>query len=122
MRLYLLFYLWHFISGNTVLELFNFYQVDCNFTGFYQLVLYSNGLGETNVSFQINVVDESPTIQTPISTGYSAASTGSQVVSSLPIGAIVAIAGSLVAIALLALLVTIYMKKRNRGIPVTFLF
>ena len=122
MRLHLLFYSWHFISGNTVLYLFYFYQVDQNFTGFYQLVLYSNEFGKTNVSFHINVVDESPTIQTPISTNYNAASTGSQVVSSLPIGAIVAIVGSLVAIALLALLVTIYLKKRNRGIPVTFLF
>ena len=102
--------------------MFYFYQVDRNFTGSYQLVLYSNGFGKTNVSFQINVVDELSTIQPPVSTNYNAASTGSQVVSSLPIGAIVAIAGSLVAIALLVLLVIKYFKKRNRGSPVTFLF
>ena len=90
-------------------------QVDYNFTGFYKLVLYSREFGKTNISFQIVVVDESFTSQPPVSTDYNAAFNSSD----LPIGAIIAIAGSLVAVVLFGLLIAIrvYLTKKKKDIP-----
>ena len=102
--------------------MFYYYQVDNNFNGFYKLVLYSREFGETNISFQIVVVDESLTTQTPVSTGYNAASTNFKApsnASGLSIGAVIAIAGSLVAVVLLPLLVAIsvYLTKKKKDSP-----
>ena len=36
-----------------------------DFTGFYKLVLYTNGFGETKIPFQITVVDQLPFTQMP---------------------------------------------------------
>ena len=36
------------------------FQVIQNFNGFYELVLYSNGFGETKIPFQVIVVDQLP--------------------------------------------------------------
>ena len=67
------------------------------------MVLYSNGFGETNISFQINV--DVRTTQ-PLDSDDTALSAGT----------IIVIVGSCIVVILLALLITIRLKKRKRKI------
>ena len=88
---------------------FCYYQVNKTFAGSYELILYSTIFGETKIPFEIKIIDQSSTTQSPFTTQPTYMARDQAVVVAC------AVLGALVAVATAILLVKIYLKKKEIG-------
>ena len=93
-----------------VLKKFLLLQVGKNLTGFYELVLYSNGFGETKIPFQVIVVDHLPTAKPSSPTSFNEHKSKAYIIwISTGVGLLIVFTG---------LVVLIYLRwKKKKGAP-----